>query len=116
MDVAASLLLEAGLLLERWPATARLTAKNDLPALALPEGSALYLRSLTVRRRPRRPSEGRRPTVSIPVRLVPRVSAASDPQSLIETTEIEHAVEMEVAAVRAGRTMSEWVVERLLEG
>jgi hypothetical protein len=54
--------------------------------------------------------------VSIPVRLVPRVSAAGDSESLIETTEIEHAVAMEVAAIRAGRTMSEWVVERLLEG
>jgi hypothetical protein len=114
VDIAASLLLEAGMLLERWPAAAGLTADGDPPVLALPEASARYLRSLTVARRPRRPSDHQHRTVAVPVRLVPRLTAAGDLERLIEAPDIEHAVALEVAAVLTGRTMSEWVVERLL--
>lgn len=102
------------MLLERWPAAAGLKADGDPPVLALPEASARYLRSLTVARRPRRPSDGHRRTVAVPVRLVPRLTAAGDLERLIDRVDIEHAVALEVAAVLAGRTMSEWVVERLL--
>jgi hypothetical protein len=113
VDVACSLVLEAGLLLERRPRLADLQADPDPPVLALPEASARYLRSLTVARKPLRRAPSRQRNVAIPVRLLPRL-AACDVEETIQTVDLDLAISWEIEAVLAGQTMSEWAVERLL--
>lgn len=115
IDVAASLALEAGHLRMRLRQLRGLHPHPGLISTALPEASARYLRSLTVGRRPYS-TPGRMPSsVAIPVRLVPRLGA-TDVERLIDLAALEQAVAWEVAAVGAGQTMSEWVLEQLLLG
>lgn len=114
LDVAASLILEAGLLSLRVPRLHELSNRSEPPRIALPEASAHYLRSLTVGRRSSshvsaQPSR----TVAVPVRLVPQLGAV-DVEQLIDLVPLDQAIAWEVAAIRAGQTMSEWVLERLL--
>jgi hypothetical protein len=45
----------------------------------------------------------------VPVRLVPRLAAASI-EHLIGAIELEAAITWEVLAIRQGRTMSEWAL------
>ncbi len=109
LDVAASLVVEAGLIAD----DTRMAAGGQGPqpsheALALPEASARYLRALTVGRRRGAPVLPRG-SVAVPVRLVPRLAAAST-ERLIGAIELEVAIAWEVAAVRQGRTMSEWAL------
>jgi plasmid stability protein len=114
VDVAASLVLEAGLLLERRPHLSDVAAGEDPPAIALPEASARYLRSLTVARTPLRRIPSKQRVVAVPVRLVPRLGAC-DVGGAIETVDLELAISWETAAILSGQTMSEWAVESLLE-
>jgi hypothetical protein len=113
VDVAASLVLEAGLLSVRLPQIQQLNDDPEPAWLAQPEASARYLRSLTVGRRPGQISMRPSRNVAIPVRLVPRLGAV-DVEQLIDVVTLEQAVTWEVAALRAGQTMSEWLLERLL--
>lgn len=113
LDVAASLVLEAGLLSLRVPRLHELRDQSDPPRIALPEASAHYLRSLTVGRQSGQVSAQPSQTVAVPVRLVPQLGAVN-PEQLIDLVPLEQAIAWEVAAIRAGQTMSEWVLERLL--
>lgn len=113
VDVACSLVLEAGLLLERRPDLGDLPADTDPPVIALPEASARYLRSLTVARKPSHRTPSRQRNVAVPIRLLPRL-AACDVERTIWAVDLELAISWEIAAVLAGQTMSEWAVERLL--
>lgn len=114
LDVAASLVLEAGLLSLRVPQLHELSERSDPPQIALPEASANYLRSLTVGRRSSSQISTPPPrTVAVPVRLVPQLGAV-DVDELIDRVPLEQAIAWEVAAIRAGQTMSEWALERLL--
>jgi hypothetical protein len=114
VDVAASLVLEAGLLSVRLPQTQQLKDEGPGSArLAQPEASARYLRSLTVGCRPGQISMRPSRNVAIPVRLVPRLGAV-DVEQLIDVVTLEQAIAWEVAALQAGQTMSEWLLERLL--
>jgi len=114
LDVAASLVLEAGLLSLRVPQPLELSDPSDPPQIALPEASAHYLRSLTVGRRSSSLASNQTSrTVAVPVRLVPQLGAV-DVEQLIDRVPLEQAIAWEVAAIRAGQTMSEWVLERLL--
>jgi hypothetical protein len=114
VDVAASLALEAGMLIQRRPEVADLPVDDDQPLLALPAASARYLRSLTVARKPlRKETTSDWHAVAIPVRLLPRLGG-HDVEVMIETVDLEHAISWEIASVLAGQTMSEWVLERLL--
>jgi hypothetical protein len=113
VDVAASLVLEAGLLSVRLPQIHQLNDEPDEAWLAQPEASARYLRSLTVGRRSGQISTRPSRNVAIPVRLVPRLGAV-DVEQLIDVVTLERAIAWEIAAVRAGQTMSEWLLEQLL--
>lgn len=112
-DLAASLLIEAGLLLDDvGPKALSLSGENGWPDSALSESSARYVRALTIARRPRkgaRPSPG---CAAIPVRLITRLRGESVDE-LIAKVELERAVSWEVAAMLEGRTMAEWVLLRL---
>jgi hypothetical protein len=110
LDVAASLVLEAGLIAD----DTRMSSwgqgrQSNHEALALPEASARYLRALTVGRKRSGAAVLPRGSVAVPVRLVPRLAAASIGH-LIGAIELEVAITWEVAAVRQGRTMSEWAL------
>jgi len=113
VDVAASLALEAGLLSVRLPNLQQLKDDPQPACLAQSEASARYLRSLTVGRRQGQVSTRPPRSVSIPVRLVPRLSAV-DVEQLIDVVALERAIAWEVAALRSGQTMSEWALEQLL--
>jgi hypothetical protein len=114
LDVAASLALEAGMLIQRWPEVGDLPEEDNQPLLALPAASARYLRSLTVARKPlRKAPASDAQTVAVPVRLLPRI-AGHDAEEMIEAVDLEQAISWEIASVLAGQTMSEWVLERLL--
>jgi hypothetical protein len=113
VDVAASLALEAGLLSVRLPQLPQLSNDSEPGRLAQPEASARYLRSLTMGRRSSQISTRPSRNVAIPVRLVSRLGAV-DVEQLIDVVALERAVAWEVAALRSGQTMSEWVLERLL--
>jgi hypothetical protein len=114
VDIAASLSLEAGLLDLRLPRLRTLDGRRvPPPGLPLPQASARYLRSLSVGRRPSRAPASPPHSVAIPVRLVARLGGA-DVEQLIDLVALEQAIAWEIAAIRAGQTMSEWVLERLL--
>jgi len=110
IDVAASILLEAGLAVSdvgHQPVSSGVSASAHM--LALPESNARYLRSLTVARRPRRSPLRAQRSVAIPVRLVPRL--ANFPiDSLISAVGIDRALDWEIAALCEGRTLNEWVL------
>jgi hypothetical protein len=109
LDVAASLVVEAGLIADDTQlTTGAQEPQSNHEALALPEASARYLRALTVGRRRGAPVLPRG-SVAVPVRLVPRLAAASI-ERLVGAIELEVAIAWEIAAVRQGRTMSEWAL------
>jgi hypothetical protein len=113
VDVAASLVLEAGLLSVRLPQIQQLNDDPESAWLAQPEANARYLRSLTVGRRSGQTSTRPSRNIAIPVRLVPRLGGV-DVEQLTDLVTLEQAIGWEIAAVRAGQTMSEWLLERLL--
>ena len=108
-DLAATLLIEAGLVLaDTGPDVLSLSGANGCPDAALSAGVARYVRALTISRRPRErrvPAPG---VVAIPVRLITRVAGRSL-EDLVGEVELERALSWELAAILEGRTMAEWV-------
>jgi hypothetical protein len=112
-DVAASLLVEAGLAVaDAGPEALQLRGAAGCQDSALSESSARYVRALTIARRPGRAVLRPAATAAIPVRLVTRL-ADKEIDELIATVELEVAVSWEVAAMLEGRTMAEWVLLRV---
>ena len=87
--------------------------------LALRSADAVYLRSLTHgaeidEKRLVVPRAGAELCVGLPARLSARILDVGGPQALIENTDLEPAIRLEIAAVCAGKTMSEWGAWTLL--
>jgi hypothetical protein len=87
--------------------------------LALRSADAVYLRSLThgAEIDPERlvvPRTAIALCVGLPARLSARIHAAGGPQALAEDAELTPAIRLEIAAVCAGKTMSEWAAWTLL--
>jgi hypothetical protein len=85
---------------------------------ALPGADAVYLRSLTsgaaVETPVVVPHEDAEVCISLPARLSARLLAAGGPQQIAVRDELPAAIHMEIAAVCAGQTMSEWAAWTLL--
>jgi hypothetical protein len=114
LDVAATLLLEAGLAIGDLRSGAGIPVEvNGPPQMALTAAHAAYVRSLTVGRQSRRRAAGRSTSVAVPVRLIPRLANQSVDQ-LLDAVDLGVAISWEVAAVGEGRTMAEWVLLRAL--
>lgn len=114
LDVAASLLLEAGLVVaDIGPDVAALRHVVEPPTSALTGAEAGYVRSLTIGCRPGSGADRRRPHVAIPVRLLSRLADRSA-DDLIDAVDLETAISWEIAAIQDGRTMTEWVFRAAL--
>ena len=129
LDTAIALVIERELLRRDLGTSEHLAgalASLDLHAvehvavrLALRSADAVYLRSLTHGaeidvERLVVPRAGAELCVGLPARLSARIFAAGGPQALVENTDLEPAVRLEIAAVCAGKTMSEWAAWTLL--
>lgn len=96
-------------------AAARISVRSRLPG-----ADAVYLRSLTcgadvAGKRLVIPRVGSELCVSLPARLSARLLAAGGPNRLAVRDDLAAAVGLEVAAVCAGQTMSEWAARALLD-
>jgi hypothetical protein len=115
IDVAGTILLEAALVVMDAADAGRALAtpaRGPVVRRALPAAEADYLRSITMRRPPC--AAGPPPTtISVPVRLTGRL-VEIDAEAALVSVEIEIALAWEIAAVAAGRTMSEWALWTLL--
>lgn len=85
----------------------------------LPGADAVYLRSLTCgadvdKQRRVIARAGAELRISLPARLSARLLAAGGPNRLAVRDDLTEAVALEVAAVCAGQTMSEWANRTLL--
>lgn len=112
VDVAASVLLEAALLvadLDGAPSDDLGPVGESCAGEALPQAAASYLRSLTVGRRAR-PTRSQA-VVAVPVRLVARLRGIEVGWAL-RAVDLETALAWEIAAMRAARTMTEWALLR----
>jgi hypothetical protein len=131
LDTAIALVIERELLRRDLDASERrggALASLDVHAvkhvavrLALRSADAVYLRSLTHgaeidEKRLVVPRPGTELCVGLPARLSAQIFAAGGPQALVEDGDLELAVRLEIAAVCAGRTMSEWAAWTLLSG
>lgn len=114
MDVAATVLLEAGLAVSDLRSEGSVPVGVDgPPQMALTAAHAAYVRSLTVGRQSRRQTTGHSTSVAVPVRLIPRLANQSV-DHLLDVVDLGVAISWEVAAVGEGRTMAEWVFLRAL--
>jgi len=118
LDVAATLLCEAGLLLERLHRRRVSHARELLDRAAaagrvtraLPTAEADYLRALTCRRWRRDRGE-----IDLPARIAARVGDGIDGY-LTRGELLESAIRWEIGALLAGRSMASWGTEAVLGG
>lgn len=118
LDVAATLLCEAGLLLDRL-GRRRVTHARELldraaassrVTRALPTAEADYLRALTCRRWRRDRGE-----IDLPSRIAARIGDRLD-ECLSRGELLESAIRWEIGALLAGRSMASWGTEAVLGG
>ncbi len=118
VDIAGTLIAEAGLLLERLDrrrirSPARLldrAAGSSRVTQALSASGADYLRALSSRTWRRN-----QPELDLPARLLERIGDRGD-ELLARTELLESAIRWEIAALLGNRTMSCWGSETVLAG
>jgi hypothetical protein len=117
VDIAGTVLLEAGIVVNDAgvEAPAALTAaasSNGGVRRRLTAAESDYLRALGMRRR-RPPTTAPPATLSLPVRMLGRLTGA-DVDATLGLVDIEIALTWETASLLSGRTMAEWAFYTLV--